>query len=155
MTAEIQYSMNKADAAGIAEHLALCDTEFIPVLSARVRIEDYARKIAARACRFEAWTEDTLIGLVAAYFGSEEPRVVHVTSVSVLRDWTGRGIAATLMRSCFASTAESGIGRITLEVAETNAPAAGLYEKLGFQPVGRNGQFIVMESIIGKNQTYE
>ena len=155
MTEEIQYNMNKADEAGIAGHLALCDAEFIPVLSTRVRIEDYARKIATRACRFEAWTDDTLVGLVAAYFGTEEPRVIHVTSVSVLRDWTGQGIAAALMRRCFARAVELGIGRITLEVAETNSPAAGLYEKFGFQPIGHNGQFIMMESIFETNQTYE
>ena len=155
MTAEIQYKINKADATGIAGHLALCGADFIPVLSARIRIEDYAQKIASRACRFEAWTEDTLVGLVAAYFGTEEPRVIHVTSVSVLRDWTGHGIAAALIGRCFARAVELGIGRVTLEVAETNVRAAGLYDKFGFQPIGHNGQFIIMESIVGKNQTYE
>lgn len=155
MTTEIQYNMNKADAAEIAGHLALCDADFIPVLSARTRIEDYAQKIASRACRFEAWAEGTLVGLVAAYFGTEEPRVIHVTSVSVLSDWTGHGIAASLIERCFARAVKLGIGRVTLEVAETNAPAAGLYEKFGFQPIGHNGQFIIMESIVGKNQIYE
>jgi ribosomal protein S18 acetylase RimI-like enzyme len=155
MTAAIQYTMNRADAAEISGHLAHCDADFIPVLSDRVRIEDYAHKIATRACRFEAWTEYTLVGLVAAYFGTEEPRVIHVTSVSVLREWAGHGIAAALMKHCFEKATESGIGRITLEVAETNAPATGLYEKFGFHAIGRNGQFVTMESIVGKNQTYE
>ena len=155
MTAGIQYIVNRADAAGIAGHLARCDADFIPVLSARVRIEDYARKIATRAYRFEAWAEDTLVGLTAAYFSSEEPRVIHVTSVSVLREWAGQGIAAALMRLCFQRAADLGFGRITLEVAETNAPATRLYEKFGFHAIGRDGQFIIMESIVGENQAYE
>lgn len=154
MTVGIQYALNRADVAGITGHLMCCDAEFIPPLSGRVRIEDYAVKIAAKACRFEAWADEALVGLVAAYFGTQEPRVIHVTSVSVLREWTGRGIAASLISLCFERAGELGIGRITLEVAETNVPAAGLYEKFGFHAIGRNGQFIIMESIIN-NQTNE
>jgi ribosomal-protein-alanine N-acetyltransferase len=144
--------LNTADGAAVATHLAHCDADFIPALSSRVKIAEYANKIAGRATRFEAWYGETLVGLVAAYFGTGEARVVHITNVSVLRERSGHGIAAALMRRCLERAKEQGIGRITLEVGEKNAPALRLYEKFGFRSIDRSGELIIMECTIGERQ---
>jgi ribosomal protein S18 acetylase RimI-like enzyme len=150
MTAELRYDLNTADGAAVATHLAHCDADFIPALSSRVKIAEYADKIAGRATRFEAWSGETLVGLVAAYFDTGEPRVVHITNVSVLREHAGQGIAAALMEHCLERAMEQGIGRITLEVGGRNAPAVRLYEKFGFRDIDRIGEMIIMECTIGE-----
>src|SRR5882672_4187541 len=132
MNATIGYLLNKASVAQIAEHLSRCDADFVPPLSGRVEIEGYARKIASKATRFEAWSRGTLVGLVAAYCNDREKRIAYITSVSVLREWTGMGIAADLMNRCAEYARASAMRQVSLEVAGDNSPAIKLYEESGF-----------------------
>ncbi len=124
--------MNKASAAEIAEHLARCDANFVPLLSGRVEINSYAQKIASFATRFEAWSDGTLVGLVAAYCNDHEKRIAYITSISVLKEWAGKGIATCLMSRCIEYAQTLGMRQVSLEVAQENAPAISLYEKNGF-----------------------
>ena len=82
--------------------------------------------------RFEAWSEGALVGLLAAYCNDRENGIAYITSVSVLEDWTGQGIAARLLRECVEHAKVSGMRQICLEVASANLPAIKLYENSGF-----------------------
>jgi len=132
MSAALAYLSNTASAAQIAEHLSRCDADFVPRLSARVDIGDYARKIASRAMQFEAWSDGTLVGLIAAYCDDQEKRIAYITSVSVLKEWMGKGIAARLVSHCVAHAKVSGMRQISLEVASDNTLAIKLYKRSGF-----------------------
>lgn len=144
MIAAIEYLLNKASEPQIAEHLSRCDADFVPLLSGRVEIEDYARKITSKATRFEAWSGATLVGLVAAYCNDLEKRIAYITSVSVLREWTGKGIATHLMSQCVQYAKASGMQQISLEVASDNTPAIRLYEESGFIAGKANARFVTM-----------
>ena len=65
MIVAVHYRANTASTVQIAEHLLCCDPDFVPKLSERVDIPDYAEKIVNKATRFEAWSNGTLVGLVA------------------------------------------------------------------------------------------
>ena len=132
MNAAIEYRLNAASAVQIAEHLLRCDADFVPPLSSRVKLADYTNKIASKATRFEAWTGSTLVGLLAAYCDDLEKGAAYITSVSVLREWTGQGIADQLMALCVQHAKVSGMRQIGLEVASDNTPAIMLYKKCGF-----------------------
>ena len=132
MSSTIEHCLNKASAPEIAEHLRACDDEFVPPLSGRVEINDYAIKIANSATRFEAWADGELIGLVAAYCNNEEDRVAYITSVSVRTKWTGSGIAARLLEQCILYLKSVRFDHIELEVNGANARAIRLYAKMGF-----------------------
>lgn len=132
MSAEVEYLSNKASEAEIAEHLTRCDADFMPPLSDRVEIADYAKKIADHAMRFEAWSGDTLVGLVAAYCNDHEKRAAYITSVSVLKGWTGKGIATRLVNQCVEYARVLGMRQISLDLAGDNTPALRLYEDIGF-----------------------
>ena len=93
MNEPIEYTVNQASAQLIAEHLLRCDADFIPQLSSRVEISSYSQKIASKATRWEAWSDGTLVGLVAAYCNNSESGTAYISTVSVLPEWTGRGIA--------------------------------------------------------------
>jgi len=144
MSERVECHLNKASEAEIAEHLHRCDADFVPLLSGRVEINDYARKIASKATRFEAWSGGTLVGLVAAYCNDQEKRIAYITSVSLLKEWVGKGIAARLMSQCIEHVKASGMRQISLEVASDNTPAIKLYEKSGFVAGKVNAPFVTM-----------
>jgi len=145
MREAMTYRVDTATADEIAKHLSLCDRDFVPPLSGRIGIEDYAKKMANFATRFEAWSAGTLVGLVAVYCNDMETRVAHITSVSVLREWSGAGIATHLMGLCIRHAQACGMSRVRLEVSRDNAAAIRLYQKLGFIAGETNTSSIIMD----------
>jgi ribosomal protein S18 acetylase RimI-like enzyme len=137
--------LNKATEDEIAEHLAHCDAEFVPPLSSRLRLSDYARKVAFQATRFEAWSENTMVGLVAAYCNDHETRTAYITSVSVLKEWARKGIARKLMRQCIKHVQSLGLQQIMLEVSVENRIAIRLYEEEGFAASNVSEPVVVMK----------
>jgi ribosomal protein S18 acetylase RimI-like enzyme len=155
MKATIEYLLNKTTAAQIAEHLWRCDTDFVPPLSGRVGINNYAMKIASKATRFEAWSGGKLIGLVAAYCNDQANCVAYITSVSVLNQWTGKGIAVHLMSHCIEHAKASGMRQISLQVSEDNAVAIKLYEKSGFVWSTTSAPFVFMSLNLRSGEEHE
>lgn len=155
MSAAVEYRSNLATAVQIAEHLLLCDADFIPPLSGRVDIRSYAAKIADKAMRFEAWADGVLVGLVAAYCNDREGGVAYITSVSVLKAWSGKGIAALMMESCIQHARASGLRQARLEVAQNNGPAIRLYEKIGFVADTAQAPFVVMNLNLKNGEEHE
>jgi ribosomal protein S18 acetylase RimI-like enzyme len=139
-----EYRVNKASVAQLVRHLSLCDHDFVPPLSTRVDIGDYARKIFEKATRFEGWVNDALVGLVAAYCNDWESRIAYVTSVSVLREWTGKGVANCLMNRCIEHAKASGMRKISLDVASANTSAIRFYMKSGFVADDTKSLFVGM-----------
>jgi ribosomal protein S18 acetylase RimI-like enzyme len=147
MNSDITYLVNTATAEQIAGHLAICDEHFVPPLSGRVNIVDYAAKISAHALRLEAWSGSSLAGLVAVYLNDRERGAAFITTVSVLPECTGRGIATRLVRAAVAHAKSDGLRRISLEVASENLPAMQIYTKCGFAPDGTQGQIMTMNLV--------
>ncbi len=148
MSVKVEYLSNQASEEQIAQHLSQCDADFVPPLSGRLDINDYAHKIASKAVRFEAWSGSTLIGLVAAYCNDHKTHTAYITSVSVLKKWTGKGIAAHLIEQCVKHAKTTGMQQISLEVASDNAPAIKLYEKNGFVAGRTNSSFVAMNRVL-------
>jgi ribosomal protein S18 acetylase RimI-like enzyme len=127
----VHQRLNVATTREIVDHLTLCDAAFAPPLSQRVDIGDYATRLSARAMRFEAWNDETLIGLVAAYPDHAHSRM-FISNVSVLPQWRGLGFAAGLIIRCGDAARDLGMRSVVLELAAANVAARRLYDKLGF-----------------------
>lgn len=155
MSLEVEYRSNEASEAQIIEHLSRCDADFVPPLSGRIDINDYAKKIAGKAIRFEAWSGGMLIGLVAAYCNDHQTRIAYITSVSIMKVWTGKGIAAHLMNHCIEHAKASGMQEIRLEVAGDNTSAIKLYEKSGFVAGRANAPFLTMYLHLKSGEEHE
>lgn len=155
MSETVEYRLNKASKAEIAEHLLRCDANFVPPLCGRVEISDYAQKIASKATRFEAWSGGSLVGLVAVYFNDQEKRIAYITSVSLLKEWMCKGIAARLMNQCVKHAKASGMRQISLEVASDNAPAIKLYQKNGFVASKTLAPFVTMNLYLKSGEEHE
>ena len=132
------YRTQTATAKNISAHLKCCDSTFIPTLSSRLDIKEYAKKIFENAQTFEAWANDELIGLVATYCNSPDRVTAFITSVSVMPEWHGKGIATQLLADCILSMQSLGFARIELEVGADNMAAFALYSKQGFTTTDRN-----------------
>jgi ribosomal protein S18 acetylase RimI-like enzyme len=138
------YRADTADEADILAHLSACDAAFSPPLSTRVELRAYAGKLAARAARFEAWSDGALVGLVAAYLNDMASGEGHVSNVSVAEGFTGGGVAAHLMASCIASAGSRGLRSLSLQVSAGSSGAIRLYRKLGFRVVGGDNEPLLM-----------
>lgn len=139
-----EFRQNRAAATQIAAHLWACDAVFVPLLSKRVDIDGYARKIAYKAQRFEAWANDELLGLVAAYCNDSKKGTAFVTSVSVLPQCQGRGIASELIARCIDHVRGLDFQRIELEVSDQNHNAVSLYKRHRFLADRQNGNWTIM-----------
>ena len=79
------------------------------------------------------------IGIVGGYLGSDDgdDSVAEVFGMYVAREHRGRGVGRLLLTSLLDRlSAFPHITTIRLGVTETQEPARGLYESLGFQVVG-------------------
>lgn len=155
MSAAVEFLLNQASALQIAVHLLRCDCDFVPPLSSRVAITDYAQKIAGNATRFEAWSGSILVGLVAAYCNDQETGAAYITSVSVCKEWTGQGIAVKLMNQCIEHASVSDMRHLSLDVAADNAAAIKWYEKFGFVTSKVTGASIGMNFYSKKSDKHE
>ena len=75
-----------------------------------------------------------VVGFVCFRVVGEEAELLNL---AVLPSFRGQGIGAFLVRQTLLEVAEKGGQRIFLEVRDVNLPALRLYERLGFEQVGR------------------
>ena len=144
MSDQVSFHINSVSEIEIVNFLRKCDADFLPPLSRRLNIEDYARKIFNNAMRFEAQASKELIGLIAIYCNDKESCVAYITSVSMLKEWMGRGIAIFLMRKCIDYAKAMGFMMISLEVRSDNLKAIALYKKSQFITYKVDGLNITM-----------
>lgn len=141
----IEYKIKTADHKEVELHLTQCDNDFIPLLSKRVNINDYSKKIADNAITFEAWKGDKLIGLIATYFNNAENQTAYITSVSVLKEQMGLGIASELLKKCIEFAKQKNYKKINLEVNIGNKPAISFYKKFNFIEIGTKEDSLIMQ----------
>ena len=72
---------------------------------------------------------------------SSLPGEWEVIRLGVSLSFRGKGVGKALMRSALTFFAESGGGRMLLEVRASNTPALRLYERLGFSIYGTRPRY--------------
>jgi len=65
----------------------------------------------------------------------------HITSVTIKREYRGRGFGEQLLIHILRVAEELGLQRATLEVRVSNHVAQNLYRKMGFQEAGRRTRY--------------
>jgi ribosomal protein S18 acetylase RimI-like enzyme len=83
-----------------------------------------------------AHAPDGAVGLAGAYQPTEEPDTRRIYGVWVERALRRQGLARRLVETVIEWADASGAETCDLWVAETNAPAVALYERLGFRDTG-------------------
>jgi ribosomal protein S18 acetylase RimI-like enzyme len=129
----LQYKTKTASEDEINLLIKECNSNFIPHLDEKVNLKEYAKKLFGKSITFEAWDDTTLVGLVAAYFNDSKDWIGYISNVSVIRAYTGIGIASNLMQMCVNYAKLNKYKEIKLEVNKKNIVALKLYEKNGFK----------------------
>lgn len=142
---EIIYKIKTVNAQEILAHLKECSDDFYPPLIERVNLEEYSRKLLEKSITFEAWNQNFLVGLLAAYFNQNTDRSVFITNVSVLKKFMGMGIASELLGQCIKYAASKKIREIELEVNKESAYAINLYGKFDFVIEGVSERLVKMK----------
>ena len=119
-------------------------------MAERVNVDEYAQKISEKSITFEAWSEKTLAGLLAAYFSDSSDNSVFITNVSVLKAFMGLGIASKLLEECIGYGYKENFKEIKLEVRWDNNHAIGLYQKFDFKADGKNKDYLKMKLELSK-----
>ncbi len=140
----MEYRIKTARSVELIQHLKACDSSFIPILSQRVNIEEYGFKIADKAQTFEAWEGNVLAGLVAVYINVDS-RTSFITNVSVIKSYSGIGLANKLLQNCISFLQGIKIQKVSLEVGVENKAALKLYKKFNFIECGSNAQIKMLE----------
>lgn len=153
MRGRMIFRQDRGSAADVAEHLSGCDAVFVAQLGARVDLSDFAARIAARAARFEAWADEKLVGLVAAYCNDTAGAHAFINHVGVWPAHGRRGVAAKLLESCIEHARKCGMRTIELEVSRDNARAIALYRGFGFQPLATEQVAVAMRLLLDKGGT--
>lgn len=152
IAARVSFREQSATRDDIFAHLRACDSSYLPPLSDRVDIGDYATKIFEHAATFESWNESGLAGMVAAYF-NPATRSAFITSVSVEPDARGQGIASKLLGQCIAKARSQGMATVALEVFHENAAAIELYRKHGFSELSNDAGTVRMQLLLSEQST--
>ena len=124
--------MNADHVAQVAELEKLC---FSDPWSERSIAAELTNKLAL-------WLVAEEYGRVAGYIGSQTvPDESDMMNVAVHPEFRRRGIAEALVTALCAALKAQGSVSLTLEVRASNDPAKALYEKLGFEQVGRRPNY--------------
>jgi ribosomal protein S18 acetylase RimI-like enzyme len=129
----IDYKIKKASQKDLYLHLERCDHLFVPPLSHKVKLCDYAQKLYEKAETFEAWHEQELVGVIAAYFNDNKSKKGFITNVSVLENYKNKGIANQLVAMIKEFAQNNDFATIVLEVDSQNVNAIALYKKHQFE----------------------
>ena len=145
MVREIEFRVKTATEGILFSHLLACNTNFTPPLSEKVDLAKYSKKIFDNAITFEAWKNEILVGLVAAYYNDPSHHSGFITNVSLIREFMGKGIATSLISHCIDYGRYSDFSEILLEVQKSNTAARKLYKTAGFVDIGSQSENILMK----------
>lgn len=120
-----------------------------------VELEDDLSAFAEihKACFAQAWSADALRDLLktagtlafSASDGFVMTRVAgdeaEILTIAVVPGSRRKGIASALLNEAARQASKHGARTMFLEVAENNAAALGLYNRLGFREVGRRKSY--------------
>jgi ribosomal-protein-alanine N-acetyltransferase len=79
-----------------------------------------------------------IIGFVASRMGADEAEIL---SIAVAPAYRGRGLSREMLLTHLRYLAGRGISKVFLEVEENNQPARRLYDRTGFDIVGRRERY--------------
>ena len=112
------------------DFLQRVDNDFPTPLSARVNLEEYARKLTDHGFVSVTIKQGVIVGMVAMYCNDTENSYAYIPLVAVDSQYRGQKISKSLMDCAIAYARLNGFK--TLGLHTENPVALRLYESLGF-----------------------
>lgn len=92
------------------------------------------RAVTGFVARRRGWRGQASIAFILARIAADEAEILSIGVDPAAR---GQGVAGRLIEALLERLSRCGVGRLFLEVEETNAAALALYHRFGFITVGR------------------
>ncbi len=108
------------------------DDYFIPALSARVNLKEWAKKISSNAVVFELVVDNSIIGIGATYY-NDAPAFSFGTFVCVKKEYQKEMYGVDLIQRMIDYAKENGSAGFKCEVRKSNKPLVKFYKLLGFE----------------------
>ena len=137
----IKYSVCTVDTKQIYNFLVENDNAFNPAFSTNVDLKKYSEKLYNNAKLYEAWDNDSLVGLLAVYINTPEKKA-FIPYICVKRSGIGTSLFSFFLSNlCNCDCVE-------LEVRKNNLKAIGFYKKMGFVMVSENNEKSQLRKIV-------
>jgi ribosomal protein S18 acetylase RimI-like enzyme len=122
----------------IYDYISVNDQIFIPSLSSRLEIKNFAVKLNKYAVHFCATEKERLVGFTGCYFNDPAKKTGFISTLSVVSEIQGKKVAGRLLKSVINYGIINEFKQIRLHVYISNLPAIRLYSGHGFFEVSRN-----------------
>lgn len=139
---KIEYLPPPSNSYRLCKILKELDAAFQPRLSARVDIEQYARKLSENAELFYVVADGEDAANCAVYMNRD--KAAFISSFAVKRGMQRMGIGRTLMRAVISEGRRKGVEVIGLDVHECNTSGIHFYLSQKFEKINQCGQWITM-----------
>lgn len=103
-------------------------------LSQKTDLYELSEKLLEKGRVFVACEDNNIIGIVGEYANDEKSKKAYISVVAVLPEYSGKGIATTLIDNAMDYAKSNGMEKIFLYTHKTNEGAIHMYKKLGFIP---------------------
>lgn len=130
----------------IYDFLSIMDEFFIPTLSDRVNLTDYANKVARQAINIFLVHDGVDVAHAAFYCNDEKDHNAYISSIGVLPRFHGSGVADCLLQEVSDRCLSERMLSLRLEVNDFNYKAVRFYEKHGFRSVGNH---VMQKDLLG------
>jgi ribosomal-protein-alanine N-acetyltransferase len=112
------------------------------VLAVEDRVYPYpwsrANFLDSLASGYQAWVlRDQAMRLLGYFLIMPVVDEAHLLNVAVAEEWQGQGLGRFLLNQSVACARGLGMESMLLEVRPSNARALGIYERYGFEQIGR------------------
>ncbi|MDY0142786.1 MAG: GNAT family N-acetyltransferase [Bacteroidales bacterium] len=116
----------------VVEILTQYDSYFIPKISERNNLIEYAEKLASNATFIIAKKFNNIAGFAAFYF-NQAPKSSYLTLIAVNKDFQGLGIGKSLINELILFCRTKNSTGIMLEMRANDSKLLNFYTKLGFE----------------------
>lgn len=118
------------------------ESDIEDVLAVEVRVYPYpwsrANFLDSLASGYQAWVlRDQAMRLLGYFLVMQVVDEAHLLNVAVAEEWQGQGLGRFLLNQSVACARGLGMESMLLEVRPSNARALGIYERYGFEQIGR------------------
>jgi ribosomal-protein-alanine N-acetyltransferase len=118
------------------------ESDIEDVLAVEDRVYPYpwsrANFLDSLASGYQAWVlRDQAMRLLGYFLVMQVVDEAHLLNVAVAEEWQGQGLGRFLLNQSVACARGLGMESMLLEVRPSNVRALGIYERYGFEQIGR------------------
>jgi ribosomal-protein-alanine N-acetyltransferase len=118
------------------------ESDIEEVLAVEDRVYPYpwsrANFLDSLASGYQAWVlRDQAMRLLGYFLVMQVVDEAHLLNVAVAEEWQGQGLGRFLLNQSVACARGLGMESMLLEVRPSNVRALGIYERYGFEQIGR------------------